>query len=503
MRIVITSPTIAYVKDADAAALEDLRKQLTYTNKSAALLVKRHYNNRNWRNTNPTSWGLRLEELKKDVQRTVVYTDNVGVYIRPGSIPYLTMPNTVENLVNYPEPKGIPWHKPLPFMLHPYQTLSATELIKIKHGNVELTTGSGKSAILLKLYRETGFKTCIIAPSKSIFNELIEKFEEHFGKNKVGKFGDGKKKIGLNITIAIADSLCNVKPGTPEWDFFSTMQMFCADESHTWGAETLETVCNGVLGNVPYRMFLSATQTRGDGSERLLQSIIGKTVHTLTTAEAIQGGYICNHSFRIVEMESSVDPNDPIGKSGDPLEMKRIHFLSNKNIADFSARLANADATVNKRQTLILVEELGQIAELSKKLTVPFAYAHAESKKERLEELKLDKVKPAESVEKFNKGEVMVLIGTSCIATGTNIFPCHNVINWVGGSSEIKTKQGAVGRAVRKTSSSPYQNPNAPKTEAIIWDFNVKDIKLMANHLEERIGYYKDSGTEIKYIRIK
>jgi hypothetical protein len=41
-----------------------------------------------------------------------------------------------------------------------------------------------------------GLKTAIIAPSKSIFNELLTKFEHHFGKGKVGAFGAGKKKLG-------------------------------------------------------------------------------------------------------------------------------------------------------------------------------------------------------------------------------------------------------------------------------------------------------------------
>lgn len=502
MKFVVETPTKAYVKDATPEEIEALKGLLTYTNTAAAHLVKRHYNNRNWRNTNAISWASRLEELKKDVTQTLVFTDDQGLFIRPGSISYITLPHTVENKVEYPKPKIIPWAKTLPFALHPYQENSASALIaECVNGpaNVELTTGSGKSAILLKVYRETGFKTVIIAPSKSIFNELIEKFEHHFGKGKVGKFGDSKKLLGKNITIAIGDSLCNVKSGTPEWEFFSTMQMFEADESHTWGAETLDQICHGVLANVPVRLFFSATQTRGDGAERLLQSIIGKTVHTLTTAEAIEGGYICNHDFRIVETESS----NPNYMTGDALDMKRIHFLGNKNIAAFIAKLANADAMVNKRQSLILVEELGQIAAIVKLLKVPVVYAHSESKKERLLELGLEKVDPADSVASFNRGEAMILVGTSCISTGTNIFPTHNTFNWVGGASEIRTKQGAVGRSVRKMSSSPYKNPNAPKDKATIWDFNVQDIHLMTKHLEDRLGFYKDSGTEIKYIRLK
>lgn len=502
MKFVITSPTKAYIKDQTPEEFAALRSLLTYTNTAAAHLVKRHYNNRTWRNSNSVSWASHLEELKKDVTKTLVFEDADGPYIRPGSISYIEMPHMVESQIKYPTPKAVPWHKPLPFMLHPYQTISAVELMKeFVNGpaNVELCTGSGKSAILLKVYRETGFKTAIIAPSKSIFLELVEKFEHHFGKGNVGKFGNGQKKLGKKVTICIGDSIANIKQGTPEWEFFSKLDMFCADESHTWGAETLDAICHGVLSEVPVRLFFSATQTRGDGAERLLQSIIGKTVNRLTTAEAITGNYICNHEFKIVEVSSS----NPNYMTPDALDMKRIHFLGNRNICQFVARLANADAGTNKRQTLILVEELGQIAAIVKLLKVPFAYAHAEAKKERLLELGLEKVDPAESVEAFNKGEVMVLVGTSCIATGTNIFPTHNTVNWVGGASEIKTKQGAVGRSVRKTSSSPYSNPNAPKEKAIIWDFDVSDVHLMTKHLEDRLGYYKDSGTAIQYIKLK
>ena len=45
-----------------------------------------------------------------------------------------------------------------------------------------------------------------------------------------------------------------------------------------------------------------------DGTEKLLQSIIGKTVNKLSTKEAIDGGFICPHDYKIVSIESS-NPN--------------------------------------------------------------------------------------------------------------------------------------------------------------------------------------------------
>lgn len=480
-----------------------MTKALSYTNTANQHMLKRHYTNHWLKNKNKPAWEAKLAELKESVHQCLLFQEDSKYFIRPGSLSYLGI-KPEQNNVKYPTPKKVPWAKPMPFELHAYQEGSWTELLKVRHGSVELCTGAGKSAILLKICRETGFNTAIIAPSQSIFNELLEKFEHHLGKGNVGALGDGKRRLGKRFTVCIADSLCNLKPNSEEWNFFAGLDMICADESHTWGAETLETICHGVFKEVPYRFFFSGTQTRGDGAEKLLQSIIGETVYRLTTKEAVAGGFISKHDFTIVDVESS----NPNFNSGDILEMKRIHYLRNRNIAAFIAKLANAQANAFGKQTLVLVEELSQITMLIPMLTVPFAYAHSEKNAKRLQELQaetgvlLEKVDRAESVEKFNKNEVKVLIGTSCIATGTNIYPTHATCNWVGGASEIKTKQGTVGRSVRKSDQNPWASKCVPKDVSHIYDFNVTDVYPLLKHLEDRILYYRDSGSEIKRIKL-
>lgn len=499
MRAIISSPSRAYLDGYSDDEFRALGAALAYTNEAAKHQLKRVQNNHWFRSQNNVGWQAQVDSLKAQVNQRALYYDGDKPYIRPGSLAYLdTSLWTFEDCRKYATPKKIPWAKPLPFQLYDYQEASWERLLEVRHGNVSLCTGSGKSAIILKLLRESGLHTAIVAPSRSIFNELKEKLELHMGKKYVGTFGDGKKVLGKRFTICISDSLANIKPDTPEFEFFSKLDMMIVDESHTFAAETLEEVCHGVLSNVPYRYFLSATQTRGDGTEKLLQSIIGKTVYELTTGEAVDKGYIAEHEFVIKGIYSS----NSSFSSSDALEEKREHFLRNRNIAQFIARLANAEATINGRQTLVLVEELSQISELSKLLTVPFAYAHSEKRKERLAELGLEKVDPADSVEKFNKREVMVLAGTSCIATGTNIFPTHNVFNWVGGSSEIKTKQGPVGRAVRLHEANPWHMKCVKKEKSIIWDFDVLENHTNAAHLEKRIECYKESNRPIRYIKV-
>jgi superfamily II DNA or RNA helicase len=497
MRFKIVSPVKALVLDSTDEELADLREDLTYTNTAAAHDVKRHYNN-NWlRRQNNEAWEKRLDFLKSKVKNTLVFEDEEGkTFIRPGSIPYLS-PYDVENTVVYPIPKKIPWAKIPKFTPYIYQKESIERLLKERHGCVSITTGGGKSLILLHICRELGLKTIIMTPSAAITDQLYKEFTGYFGKGNVGKYGDGRKDTDKLFTLATGQALTRIESDSDAWKEFSKTQVFISDESHANPAETMESVCHGVLANAPYRFFFSATQVRNDGQNKLLESINGRIVHTLTTRDAILGGYICSHEFKIVRIESS----NPNMTADEPLENKRIHLLRNKNIAAFAAKLANASA-IQGKQTLILVEEVSQIAMIVPLLTVPYAIAHSETKKDRLLELKIPKADVGKAIEDFNKNEVKVLIGSSCISMGCNIYPVHNLVNIQGGSSEIKTKQ-ALGRSVRLHNQNPWADRCLPKDKATIWDFDIWDVGVLDHHLKARIEWYEESGTKIEYVEIK
>lgn len=501
MKLVIENPVKAFITEATNAEMEILSAYLTYNHTGNQYAYKRHLDNFYFRSKNPVKWEEQAELLKSKLKFTLVFEENGRKFIRPGSIPYLTsMINMeVENKVVYPTTKPIAWKKPLPFELHPYQELGWKLLLQEKHGNVSFCTASGKTAAILKLAKEVGLNIAIVTPGKGIFLEMLEAFETHFGKPKVGTFGNGSKNIGKQFTVCISDSICNIKPGTEEWEFFSNLDAIIVDESHTFGSETLEEICHGVLANIPYRFFFSATQTRGDGTIKLLQSVIARTVHTLPLKEAIEKGYTNKLEYSIIETESS----NPNLAPKDPIEQKRVHFLRNRNILTFIAKFCNTVCPHTGEQVLVLVEELDQIATLASMLEVPFAYAHSEVNKVRLEELGLEKVKTAESIEKFNKNEVSVLMGTSVLHVGVNIFPTHHTFNWLGGNSEIKTKQAVVGRPSRKMSSNPWKDRCKPKPVSKIYDFLIKDSELNKRHLSERIEYYKEGGVSIKIVKLK
>jgi len=226
----------------------------------------------------------------------------------------------------------------------------------------------------------------------------------------------------------------------------------------------------------------------------MLQSIIGKTVLEMSLEKAINQGFLSKLKFNILSVMSPSTQNIK-----DPIKCKRTHFLYNPVIAEKSAKIGNACWELKGQSTLILVDELRQISMLKDLLKVPFAYVHSCTKKEDLERWGLEKVKLQEQVDKFNEGKVRVLVGTKAIATGTNMYPTHNTINWSGGGSEIATKQGPMGRSTRKLEISDYADFHKPKEYCQIFDWFVEGQPMLNKQLEKRVKWYEESGTKVKY----
>jgi superfamily II DNA or RNA helicase len=485
------SPTKAYIQ-ATAEEIKILSEQMGYRNSSKYFELNKHLNRTWMRDRDPDEFERIKKDLESQVYVSLLYKENGRYFIRPGYIPYIKkIQIDVRNSINYPTAKPMTWKTPLEFTPYEYQTQSVERLLDIKHACVSLATGLGKSLILLMLSQRLGLNTVVVTPSQSIFAELLKLFQTHLGEKNVGAYGDGKKDIKKKITITIAKSLTTLKEGTEAYDFFRKKQVLIVDESHSIAAATLEDVAHGVLENIPYRFLVSATQARGDGSLKLLHSIIGQEVINMGVEEGIQKGYLCPLKFKILPVQSSSRKYVK-----DPIECKREHFLRNTNIAELAAKIANAKWETQQESTLILVEELGQIAMLAKRLTVPFTYVHSGSKKDATE-YGLKQVDAQDEIERFNNGTVKVLIGTRAVSTGVNFYPTHVTLNWAGGSSEVTCFQGSMGRSTRKLENSKYKHLHKPKPFCMIIDFNVEGNKILEKQLEKRIEFYKETGEDV------
>lgn len=485
----IESPTFLRISNLDNE-LDKIDKLLTYKSDQAEFAYKKFKNNK-WlyNRMGQVAFAEREKELKEAITVKLLNFDKHGTWTYSGLLPLLKSkyPNVeINNNVNYLESEILPW-KEIPPPLRYYQNEALEALLKAKHGAVSMSTGVGKSFLLLNLAKKLGLKTVIITPSTNIAEQLYSLFTRFLGKGRVGMYGGGKKIAHKLITVAIDDSLTRIQPGSELWDEFSKTQVLAWDESHTSSASTLREVCFGLLRDVPYRFFVSGTQTRNDGSELMLQGIIGPIAYEYNTKRAVDEGFLAKPNFTIVQVESDNDY-----ESVDANAMTRKHLFYNDNVNRTASSYTNLFVKEFKQQVLILVDEIEQFARLYPYFQFPVQFAHGplnESQKKLIDE-KFHNVDNFKLVERFNNKEFPILVGTSSVSTGTDFTTVNTIILIQSGKSEIKFKQ-AVGRGTRKAEGKDKFN---------VIDFDVTNIPILHRHSQERIKIFQDIYPQISYL---
>jgi superfamily II DNA or RNA helicase len=469
----------------------EIKESLTYTDKAAHFqYLKAKKATYLLSRMGPERFEAHLSELKSQIKKTLLFEDSAGWYTYAGFAKYLStkLRVPVENQVEYPAPKKLAWANPPAYTPYPFQTLSHDKLLEVKHGGVQIGTGLGKSLIIAMLCRSLGLKTIVMTPATNISEQLYADFVQFFGKKNVGKFFDGKKESKKQIVIANAQSLTKVTEGTPHWEELSATKVFIADESHQCPASTMAAVCFGVASTAPYRFFFSATQMRNDGRDLLLDGITGTIVYDKTVKEGVDEKYLAKPFFRTLGIKSDSD-----FESSDANEMTRKHLYYNDRVVEQVGRLCNASVAAGN-PVLVLIEEVEQFTRLLPYLRHPVRFAHGPLADNREKVPKeFWESDPSELVRGFNSGEYPILVGTSCVSTGTNIKAVKTLIYWQGGRSEIQVKQ-AIGRATRLTPE---------KKHCSVIDFDIYNVPTLSRHFKARKAIYEELYPDYRHTVIE
>lgn len=510
MRLTLETPTRLYIDDIDPLRLDEVKANLTYRDKKVQYELQKAKKS-SWlqRKLGEEQYQAHLADLKSREKVCLLEQDADGRhFVLSGMKSYLEDKYKIQakTLYSFPAARSIPWAKVPTRTPYPYQDQAKERLLEAFHARVEMGTGLGKSFIILNLVKDLGLKTVIMAPSQSIAEQLYDEFLEHFGKKYVGAFFDGKKDFKKLFVIGTGQSLTRVTPDSPAGEAFAQVQVFIADESHQCPATTLAKVCTGVLQNAPYRYFFSATQIRNDGKELLLDAITGKTVYEMTVREGVDQGYLAKPVFRMIFSRSPKH-----FQSDDANEMTREHLYYNPTVLAQAGEVINLSVEQLGHQVLVLIDEVEQFTRLLPFLRHKVAFAHGPLQPTTFHEDGRVKVAGnrekvpkeyqesdnAQLVRDFNAGKIPILIGTSCISTGTDIRANKTLIYLRGGKSEIEVRQG-VGRCTRLEKS-------IGKTHCTVVDFWVlspdgNTMKgtgkygqwVIGKHAAERKAIYED-----------
>jgi len=471
----VSTPTQLHLIGYDKRKSE-LLKQLSYVDNKIDYQLRKFKSGASWfiRRNGQEAYELRVNELLAERTKSLLFEDDSGLWTYSGLATQLaeSMDDRIQAGPARPSPKAIPWATAPAYPNRYYQDKAEEKLLEAGHAGVEIGTGLGKSTIIRNLLKAIGLQAVIMAPSVNIALQLYDDLVLHFGKAKVGQFFDGKKQFDKLFTVAVAQSLTKVAVDSPIWKKLSQAAVFIADESHQCPAATLARVCFGLVKNAPYRFFFSGTQVRNDGLGMLLDAITGPIVYRMTVQEGVDQGFLARPVFRMVRMKSTVtDDRGQLFDSNDVNELTRAHVYYNPQVVAAAAQMANKAVSLMGRQTLILVDELEQWEHLAPLLRYEAKFANGGPKSD-----------PKELVARFNAGEFPILVGTSCVATGTDFKTVQCIIYLRGGKSEIEIKQG-VGRGTRLVPG---------KADCIVIDFAIDNVEQLARHAKARKALYSE-----------
>jgi len=455
VQLILETPTKLRIPES-VAKRKDVLSLLTTKDTSASYQLKRWQNQR-WKinQIGIEAWRAEENRLKERETRCILLQDEFGYWVPSGCAQMLSRLLELPIVKSYPMPE----FKPLRWKTTPqqlfggppfdHQVVGAEALLEAGHGSVEYATGTGKSLLFALVLRAIGLYSVFTALSGPIARQLYNLLLKLIGAKYVGYFDGEHKEIGKLITICTAIALSNIRIGTKAYEHFSKAQVFAGDEAHTFAADTLLSLSNGIMANAPYRFFASATLIRGDGLGPILRSVVGETVATLTLKEAVKRDILAKPVFGYIEVNPSVECT-----SNDPDKLTRTYLYEDPKVAQKVIELGK----LFKEQgysILYLVEEYPQVA-LLLKYNKDLLVLHGNTGGVKLLPENVRECKSEQTRDLFNEGN-NDLIATSAGRVGIDLKPPKPmlVVYLVGGTSETALVQ-AVGRGTRRSGKDHF-----------------------------------------------
>lgn len=355
--------------------------------------------------------------------------------------------------------------------LYPFQKQALNLCLEKERGTVESATGSGKTLVIQEVIRNLGLPTLLVVPNISIMTQTYKRFVNYFGKDKIGIYGGGKKKI-KKITIGCSASI--IKSSPEEW---TKVQVLITDEGHHLPCNTMEKICYEILPDAYYRFSFTATSYRSDGADIAIEAAGFPIIFRYNIQDAINDGFLAKPSFVMFNV-SHTDSNYSGDKS---LLAYQRHVIDNTSLNEAIANQVNVFVKEGKR-VLILVKEKKHGNILQRKINNSVFVRNAESSSEKAESPYIaPQVKASEAVQKFNEKKIACMIGTSIIGEGTDILPVDILILLTAVASKVNVMQ-SIGRGLRKCEG---------KDTVLIIDYIFNMHSILKRHSLMRYKYYK------------
>ena len=163
-------------------------------------------------------------------------------------------------------------------LLREHQQIVIDTIAKKDLGVIVAPPGSGKTIVGLKIITEKKQPALIVTHRKQIADQWIERIETFLGipKNEIGKIGQGKTKIGKQITIAMIQSLSKELEKLDGEKLLNAFGTIILDECHHIPAETFRNTISKL--QTFYLYGLTATPFRKYNDSKLIFIHLGDVI---------------------------------------------------------------------------------------------------------------------------------------------------------------------------------------------------------------------------------
>lgn len=332
-----------------------------------------------------------------------------------------------------------------------YQMKAVENAASVNRGIIRIATGGGKTIVAALLTAALGKPTMIYVIGKDLLYQIHGLFSSLFDE-PIGIIGDGKCEIHrINVatiwsvgkSLGIKDSTTD-EDSTKEKDIskdkfreIKTMlldsRVHILDECHLAACETVQAISHHVKAEHFYGM--SASPWRDDGSDMLIESVLGRKVVDISAKYLVEKGFLVKPAIRFL----AVPPYTGAKKAA----YKTVY----KNYITVNAARNNMICTAAEK----LVEQGFKTLVLFK------TKAHGQ----RLHEIISKKVScdildgddkfevRKEVCDKLNNGDIDCIIASTIFDIGVDLPSLSALVIGGGGKSSVRALQ-RVGRVIRK-----------------------------------------------------
>ncbi len=372
-----------------------------------------------------------------------------------------------------------------------YQDRALLASLKEKSGIIMSATGSGKAIMISQLVANTNVKTMVYVVGTDLLYQLHKTMENVLGI-KVGFIGDGKTEIRkINVCIIWKAAIALGKKYTPLDDedkskketlkkenklkiakAIRNAEMVLYDECHMISCQTIQDI-NIESNNARHKFGFSGSPWRDDGSDLLIEGVVGKNIVEITPSELIKKGFLVEPTIHLIDVPK-------MDKLSDNYQSIYKEYVVENEVRNGLIVKATNKLVDSGRKVLVLVKNIkhGKILlnELEQNRVVYFVRGELDS--DTRNQIKED----------FINGEIEVIISTAIFDQGIDLPNLDALVLGGSGKSSVRTIQ-RLGRVLR-----PYPG----KKNAIVVDY-IDNAPFLLKHSAKRVETYRtEAGFKIK-----